>query len=522
MVHFKSFNYWYWGFLGLIVALFYVVNCLTPYFSDDWHYCMMIGPNGEEEKWIESIHDVFVSNYYHYFQVNGRVVPHIFLMTFDALLGKSFFNVFNAFLFGFYLHLLNLNFVKERSNALMGLAISASLTLGFICGFKNEFLWMSGVFNYEFVAVLVLFFNYLLNIKIHSKGWIPILFLYGIVCGWTHEAIVIGLCCVYFFHFIRCWRTLKWSQLVLLLGFIVGVAFCIFSPGSIHRALGNGSTHSIPITSVLITYLQSLFHMNNLRVFFILLVLWAIVKKMEWRWFIGIVFTILFVSFTGHQAGQSRFGIELFSLIIILSIFPYDKMPSHVEKMVLCVSFIYLLLCVPYCVKNYQNFKNVEKQITETQDGIILTNEVHPPFYVERMILTFAFPEGSDYYFVNDKFHCTIMVRYYGRKNISLFFIPEGFMKDVHEDRVGKDFDLSTSLPFYACRWEHSDAPSNIKYILQESRLASVPIINKIERISAKEIVATNWCLLDIEGTKYLLVKKNTMIQDRVIDIEYE
>ena len=115
-----------------------------------------------------------------------------------------------------------------------------------------------------------------------------------------------------------------------------------------------------------------------------------------------------------------------------------------------------------------------------------------------------------------------MLMRFYGLQNISLFFIPEGFMKDVHEDRVGKDFDLSTSLPFYACQWENSDAPLNIKYILQESRWASVPIINKIERISAKEIVATNWCLLDIEGTKYLLVKKNTMIQDRVIDIEYE
>lgn len=147
---------------------------------------------------------------------------------------------------------------------------------------------------------------------------------------------------------------------------------------------------------------------------------------------------------------------------------------------------------------------------------------MHPPFYVERMILTFAFPEGSDYYFVNDKFHCTIMARYYGRKNINLFFIPEGFMKDVHEDRVGKNFDLSTPFPFYACQWENSDAPLNIKYILQESRWASVPILNKMERFSAKEIAATNWCLLDIEGTKYLFVKKNPMIQDRVIDIIYE
>ena len=522
MVHLKSFSYWYWGFLGLIVALFYVVNCFTPYFSDDWHYCMMIGPNGEEDRWIKNMYDVIVSNYYHYFQINGRVVPHVFLMTFDALLGKGLFNVFNALLFGTYLHLLTLNFVKERKNALIGLAISASLTLCFMCGFTNEFLWMSGVFNYEFVAVLVLLFNYLLNIEIHSKVWIPLLFLYGVISGWTNEAVVIGLSVVYLCMYMRHLKDLTWSQWALLSGFAIGVALCVFSPGSIHRALDHGASEKISLAGSLWKYVSSLLGMYNLRVFFIMFIMWAIVKKMKKEWLIGVIVSVLFVAFTGHNSGHSRFGIELFSLIIILSVFPYDKMPSHVEKMVLCVLFIYLLLCVPYCVKNYQNFKNVEKQITETQDGIILTNEVHPPFYVERMILTFAFPEGSDYYFVNDKFHCTIMARYYGRKNINLFFIPEGFMKDVHEDRVVKNFDLSTPFPFYACQWENSDAPLNIKYILQESRWASVPILNKMERISAKEIVATNWCLLDIEGTKYLLVKKNTMIQDRVIDIIYE
>lgn len=348
------------------MALFYVVNCFTPYFSDDWHYCMMIGPNGEEDRWIKNMYDVIVSNYYHYFQINGRVVPHVFLMTFDALLGKGLFNVFNALLFGTYLHLLTLNFVKERKNALIGLAISASLTLCFMCGFTNEFLWMSGVFNYEFVAVLVLLFNYLLNIEIHSKVWIPLLFLYGVISGWTNEAVVIGLSVVYLCMYMRHLKDLTWSQWALLSGFAIGVALCVFSPGSIHRALDHGASEKISLAGSLWKYVSSLLGMYNLRVFFIMFIMWAIVKKMKKEWLIGVIVSVLFVAFTGHNSGHSRFGIELFSLIIILSVFPYDKMPSHVEKMVLCVLFIYLLLCVPYCVKNCQNFKNVEKQITET------------------------------------------------------------------------------------------------------------------------------------------------------------
>lgn len=522
MVHLKSFNYWYWGFLVFFVVLFYVVNCLTPLFSDDYHYCMMIGADGEEDRWIENIQDVLVSNYYHYFQVNGRFIPHFFIMTFDALLGKQCFNVFNALLFGLYLHLLNLNFVKERKQALMGLAISASLTLGFMCGFTNEFLWMSGVFNYEFVAVLVLLFNYLLNIEIHSKWWMPLLFLYGIMCGWTNEAVVIGLCCVYMYGYIRSWENLKWSQWVLFLGFGVGLALCVFSPGSIHRALGSEPSENYSITSSIWTYVQSLYYMSNLRVFFIMLVICIIVKKMEWKWFIGVVFAILFVAFTGHQSGHSRFGIELFSLIIVMNVFPYEKMPRYGGVIILSATIVYLLVCLPYCVWNYQEFKNVEKQIKQTQNGIISTNEVHPPSYAERLILYWIYPENSDYAFVYNDWYTSMLPRYYGRGKISLFFLPEGFLKDVHENRVGKEFDFNTEYPFYACRWENNDTPSNIKYVLQKSQWTSVPILNKIERFVAKEIPVGQQLLLNIDGVNYLLLKKNPMIQERIIDIKYE
>jgi hypothetical protein len=296
----------------------------------------------------------------------------------------------------------------------------------------------------------------------------------------------------------------------------------VFSPGSIHRALDHGASEKISLAGSLWKYVSSLLGMYNLRVFSIMFIMWAIVKKMKKEWLIGVIVSVLFVAFTGHNSGHSRFGIEFFSLIITLCMFPYNKLLRYVEHVVISVLIINLLVCLPYCVQNSQEFKNVEKQIKETQDGIIQTNEVNVPFYAERFVLYWIYPEKSDYAFIYNNWSNSMLMRFYGLQNISLFFIPEGFMKDVHEDRVGKDFDLSTSLPFYACQWENSDAPLNIKYILQESRWASVPILNKMERFSAKEIVATNWCLLDIEGTKYLLVKKNTMIQDRVIDIEYE
>ena len=522
MVHFKSFSYWYWGFLCLIVSLFYVVNCLTPYFSDDWHYCMMIGPDGEEDKWIENMRDVLVSNYYHYFQVNGRVVPHVFLMTFDALLGKNCFNIFNAFLFGAYLHLLTLNFVQEHKNSLMGLAISASLTLCFMCGFTNEFLWMSGVFNYEFVAVLVLLFNYLLNIEIHSKVWMPLLFLYGVISGWTNEAVVIGLSCIYMFTYIRKWKDLKWPQVVLLAGFVLGVTLCVFSPGSMHRALGHGTSEEITLASSMLKYVSSLCGMYNLRVFFIMFIVWAIVKKMKKEWLIGVIVSVLFVAFTGHNSGHSRFGIEFFSLIIILCVFPYNKLPRYVEHVVISVLIVNLLVCLPYCIQNSQEFKNVEKQIKETQDGIIQTNEVDVPFYAKRFVLYWIYPEKSDYAFVYNDWYTSMLTRYYGLQNVKLCFLPENFVHDVQRGVIDDTFDLNQRYPFYVCKWHGESDISSIRYVLGESCWKSFPVLRTMERFSAKEIVGNIWLVLKINGSEYLFVKKNSMIQDRVIDIRYE
>lgn len=514
----RNFLY-YWGFLFLLTILYYTIISLTPYFSDDWHYCMMIG---EENRRIENVHDVFVSNYHHYFQVNGRFIPHFFLMLFDALFDKSFFNLFAAVLFGLYLHLLNLNFVHEREYALWGLALSAFLTVCVMCGFSLEFLWMSGVFNYEFVAVIVLFFHYLLNRSVHSKAWIPLLFLYGIVAGWTHEAVVIGLCFVYLFMYAKCWRTLKWSQWVLLFGFVVGVALCVFSPGSIHRALGNDSTEVMAVASVFSAYLQSLFHMHNLRVFFIMIVLCLFLKQIKWDWLIGVIVSVLFVTFTGHQSGQSRFGIELFSLIIILRVFPYGRFSRYMDKILMLVTIIYMLFCIPYCLQNYRDFLNAEKQIQTTRDGIIVTNEVYPPFGAERLIVPFFFSERSYYYFVYDDWYNPMLARYYGRDDVKLMILPKAFVDDARKGLIHENFDMQANYPFYVCRWDRGSYPSEVKYLLKKSRWASFPILNKMERFIAEEVPVNNMLSVEIDGLKYLLLKKKSMVEERIKGIKYE
>ena len=115
-----------------------------------------------------------------------------------------------------------------------------------------------------------------------------------------------------------------------------------------------------------------------------------------------------------------------------------------------------------------------------------------------------------------------MLTRYYGLQNVKLCFLPENFVHDVQRGVIDDTFDLNQRYPFYACKWHGESDISSIRYVLEESCWKSFPVLRTMERFSAKEIVGNNWLVLKINGSEYLLVKKNSMIQDRVIDIRYE
>ena len=92
----------YWGYLAIIGVIFYLMNLFTPLYCDDWHYQFKFGTLIP----IQNIADIFESQYTHYFQMNGRFIPHFIAQFFDGIAGKSLFNIANTIIFLLFLHLL--------------------------------------------------------------------------------------------------------------------------------------------------------------------------------------------------------------------------------------------------------------------------------------------------------------------------------------------------------------------------------------------------------------------------------
>ena len=309
-------------FLIVIGGFVFLFNKWTPLFCDDWIYNFIYGTQTQ----IQSLSDVVYSQYIHYFKVNGRLFPHFFIQLFDGLLGKGIFNIVNTLFFVAFLVLLS----YTLKDAFKSFFVSSVLALIFIFlllpGFNNCFLWLSGSCNYLWVAVSL--FNILLNRSSFHPYLYPLLFIFGVICGWSNEALALGLGAGYFIYYVLHRDKLCVSRIILLLGFYFGLLFLVISPGSIHRAIGLG-VERISVTETVHNMLSALFSMTNIRIFpclLIALLVFAFIDRKEAVVFIrsnivlvtSIIVTFIFILWTQHDSDQSRFGFELFSLILLL------------------------------------------------------------------------------------------------------------------------------------------------------------------------------------------------------------
>ena len=505
------------GGLGLA---FYTLMRFSPFFSDDWNYYLIFGTDQP----ITTLRDIFVSQYNHYLLNNGRFVPHFFVQLFDGLLGKGLFNIVNTAVFLLFLVLL-LRLGRRTEWRL--LPVAQALLLLLMPGFNNAFLWLSGSFNYLWSAVLLLLFYRLLTRDSFKACYSPLLFLFGVVCGWTNEALVVGFVagclCHYFFHH----KELTSHRAVLLGGLVTGALFLTLAPGSLHRFM-KGKEGAFSLAGAAHQLFSSLIAMDNLRILplLLLLLLVFVVFKIlpkgffpdNLLWVVAVVTSFVFVLFSGHQAAHSRFGIELFSLVLILRLLEQVTLPRSLTVICGLAVCVVLAQTLYYSRLNYREYKQCVAQIESTETGIIETNEVLCPAFFDRLILRFKPSEKDDFYFCQSGW----IDSFFGKKD--LLFLPHRFMERIRQDkRVFEEFETPTDLPFYARRIDDGPVQSAV-FHLSEPQAGDIPFLfrpfaDRMERYSAREVRASKLVVVDLPQGKFVLVMKNHLIADRVVSI---
>lgn len=511
-------------FFIIVLFFIYALNSFTPLYSDDWHYNFIYGTLND----IDSLGDIIKSQYVHYFEVNGRFVPHFFVQLFDGLLGKGLFDIFNSFSFIIFLFLCTYTLKKEYKSFFVSSFLILFLCFFLIPSFNNCFLWMSGACNYLWVANILLIFNILLFNNVKCKMLYPLLFVFGVISGWTNEALIVGLSVGYFIYFFIHRDRLTTSQVILLCGFYIGVILLVFSPGSLHRALGNNEAE-FSVMSVLHNIISALLQMDNIRLFplFILVLCYSIYKKKiilkefigdNIIWIVALFVEFCFILFTRHDSGHSRFGFEFFSLILIMKLLS----KYLINKYFIWGCSCFLILIGGYVLKlSWLNNEEYKQCITQLQKGknVILTNEVKCKPYFERFIVRFLDSESSDVYsgFMNQKW----IANRYGKD--SLFFIPQRIYIQIQEspDTFDDIFYTNEELPFYVMRKGKHKNMTSAMFILEEVNYRELPIYlrfiaPKLERYNAKTISSHKVSVISLFGSDYIFVGKNNLVSSRV------
>ena len=531
-------SYLYWGYLLIIGIIFYLMNCFTPLYSDDWHYCFVFGTTEP----IKSLSDILKSLYIHYFEMNGRFIPHFFVQFFDGIAGKTWFDIANAIMFIFLLLLLCKTISNNTKQYYKIVTLSSLGIFFFMPGFNYNFLWMSGACNYLWSTVLLLSFNLLLQKDIKNKYLYPLLFLYGVMSGWTHEGIVLGLASGYFIYYLLNQKEFKpTSRKILLSGFFIGMFLLIFSPGSISRFL-EGKSDSFSFTMLIHNILSSLLNMDNIILLPLLIIIIGIfyfTKRLQLKeyiktnsiLFIAIIINFLFVLLTKHTSIQSRFGFEFLCLILIIKTIHQLNIPQILLYTTNTIIILFLsLVILPVSANNSHEFNHIKSQIEKNEKkGIILTSNIDDiiPFHLRRYFIHYISVVGLEY---DTPFKGSEFINNYFNKD-NLIFIPEEFYTDLqlHPEHYN-NFYTTPKRSFYAKRLEKHE--TNIHYITYQLRTATredipfhhLPIAHMLERYTTKSIFVDPkyYSIVTINQIPFLLVGKNKLIDNRVEQIIYE
>lgn len=440
------------AFLLIVAVVMYLLNLFTPWFCDDWHYPFIFGTHTQ----IGSLSDIIFSQCRHYLHFNGRFIVHCFVQLFAGLVGKGAFNVVNAVMFATFLYMIALATSRDKNNYIKIIPVAFVLLFFLMPGFKYVFLWLSGSCNYLWTGTVVLLFMWLMaRDKLPSKYHVP-LFVYGLISGWSNEAVSLGLGAALFLYFLMNRKLLTSHRKYLMIGFCLGLVALVFSPGALGRAskVGQGEFQVV----------ARLLNFGNLRFFFLLLtfiVFKAVFKsrtfipwvKKEQVLLMTVCITFVFIYLTGDYHDQSRFGIEMYSLLLLLRAIHWERL-SHVLVSVASVATLaYAIHVVTVCAECDAANRKELSQITGSHCIVPTTQPIPITSFLHRYALDYA---G---FFVDDNKlageHIWISA-YYGYDDV--VFLPQIFIDDLkanYEAYQGR-FRTIDKLPFFAMRLPES------------------------------------------------------------------
>ena len=317
--------------LFLFLGIFFIRNLLLPIMADDFSYAfiwdgehvgnLIDGLNPDNMQRVQSIGDIFISQWQHYFTWGGRTIAHVFVQFF-ILIGKIFFDIANVFVMLaliFLLFKIGTGLKIREMNKIYLLWILVGI---YFCtpSFVITTIWLTGACNYLWMTVFELLFLLPFALKYWQKNFwntppkfaVPLMAILGLCAGWTIEpggAVTVFVAFLFLIHF---WRERK-LETWMKVGFIflaIGFAILVLAPGNFYRL---ELTNTLEPDDVVTPEQQWTFEMFEIN----FLIGFLPVLLREFILFLPIIYFLLKSDYQGDKTRNFVFGFSAASIIVL-------------------------------------------------------------------------------------------------------------------------------------------------------------------------------------------------------------
>lgn len=517
-------------FLLLLIGLcFYLVVSNTPLYVDDYHFLFFT--NVMDLSGLPSVYG-HLEFYTDRFSGVARFVPHLLVAAFSLILGKSLFNFFASAGFLFLSFLIARVVVSDRWK-LPVMTIVAAVVMWFVIpGFFQACLWMSGACNYLFAISIVLVFYLLLRSdRFSSRGWtLPLWALAGFIAGWTNEGFVTGLAVGLFVHYFLLDRSgLDPRRCVMLAGFFLGVLCLCLAPYNVNRFLSGNE--DVGFGARLMMWGSAVLALGNLRVMFLLLFCLSVSVIFRGRSGFGLktffrkndilaislIISLIFLILTRHDSENSRFPVEIYSLLLLISVISRWQ-PRFVSGLSVAGAvglIVSTFVILPKCKANNRAYNSMQAQIEDGRQTVVVENVRLSPFE-RRYVAPVLF---SAYHSLEMKGAADI-VRYYGG-DPSTVILSEDLQARLENDGDG---GKAIHDPSWEMRWIRLPDDALVRdvtfclkpIVASDLHFWERCLLPFMDRYRLSEVPARLYKIYDVDGRRWLVVLDNPVIDSRL------
>lgn len=459
--------------LSLIFLGFLYLNRLTPLTMDDFSYSFIFDETQfSETERVQTISDVIVSQYNHYFHYNGRSIVHTFVQIFLGIFGDRIiiFDIFNSIFFVLLVSLLSI-WIKKRNRLsnkdfLLVFILSTIFCWFLIPSPSTTLMWKTASVNYLWTMVASLAFIILFDwiscrrINISVLKLLP-LSIFSFFCGWGHEGISVGIACGIVLYCIIKRKYISRTLLIVSMSYCLGVLFVVVSPGIIDRA-SNEMLDATLLISILkrvmsIGLIFTTYKLYATIIFISIFIFLSFSRRLYIKEYIEknlLLLLIYFSTFAFQIAigfkGQARgaISLEVIAILMLIQMIYDAKEYVKYKNIYILVAVTFSCMLIEYvtiALSCKQNFDCVQKVISDykvSQDGV-----VRSPFPKEFINDRFIFWR---YYFDSDQPQMRRFSQFYDNsKRLSILD------KDIYDKLYLKDIycnprnEIPNSIGFY-------------------------------------------------------------------------